>query len=169
MFVGEHHDPAACVLSKAKGASCCYTSCRRLGVCSADGAEASCGWATCHDDALFVAELLETLREELGRLQKVITLDGGGGGSGGAAALEALKQMQELAGGGEEDGAGGALPARDEGRDAFASLRPPRDPQSLACASHVHARVSVWHGLAVPVGRRARHGAAHQRTPAGAM
>jgi poly(3-hydroxybutyrate) depolymerase len=53
------------VLSKAKGASCCYTSCRRLGVCSADGAEASCGWATCHDDALFVAELLETLKAAL--------------------------------------------------------------------------------------------------------
>ena len=59
------HAPSSCVLAKAKSASCCYTSCRQLGVCAGDGALGNCSWSTCHDDVLFVKTLLAQLRSSL--------------------------------------------------------------------------------------------------------
>jgi poly(3-hydroxybutyrate) depolymerase len=35
------------------------------GVCSGDGADANCGWATCEPDTDFVMDMIAQLQEEL--------------------------------------------------------------------------------------------------------
>ena len=44
--------------------TCCYSSCKTLGLCS-DDANAGCRWSTCHDDIAFVFELLQHLSSQL--------------------------------------------------------------------------------------------------------
>ena len=53
------HEASSCLNYTA--VECCYSSCRKLGVCSGDGAASNCGWTTCHDDLLFVETILDTL------------------------------------------------------------------------------------------------------------
>jgi poly(3-hydroxybutyrate) depolymerase len=74
------HGPHACDLETASSASCCYSSCQRLGVCSDDGIGASCGWSTCHDDVLFISMLLETLKASLPIAPAQISLTGASNG-----------------------------------------------------------------------------------------
>lgn len=44
------------------GQTCCYKSCRTLGLCQSDDAAGFCGWSTCHDDIAFLSSLLSELQ-----------------------------------------------------------------------------------------------------------
>lgn len=47
--------------SSACGCSCCYSSCRDLGLCSHDNNGSNCGWATCYDDVNFTLAALDLI------------------------------------------------------------------------------------------------------------
>ena len=73
------HDASTCTAAAYSG-TCCYASCRALGDCAGDGAAASCGWATCHDDAAFLEAMLAAVGAELCVDLDAVFLSGGSNG-----------------------------------------------------------------------------------------
>jgi len=58
------HDANTCT-SEAYSSSCCYDSCKAIGLCSGSGKNANCGWSTCYSDSQFVLDLLNKTTTEL--------------------------------------------------------------------------------------------------------
>lgn len=58
------HDKDTCT-SRAYSSSCCYDSCKKIGLCTGDGKNAECGWSTCYDSAKFVRDLITKTTSEL--------------------------------------------------------------------------------------------------------
>jgi poly(3-hydroxybutyrate) depolymerase len=61
---GANGDADTCT-SAADLFSCCYKSCRQLGKCTGNFAEAKCGWSTCYDDTHMTAALLEHIGDRM--------------------------------------------------------------------------------------------------------
>eukprot|EP00041_Stephanoeca_diplocostata_P006728 m.92311 g.92311 ORF g.92311 m.92311 type:complete len:388 (+) comp16520_c0_seq1:237-1400(+) len=60
------HNQSTCTeytRSKKCDCTCCYTSCKALGVCSADNEGSQCGWATCYDDVTFVQHTIQMIAQ----------------------------------------------------------------------------------------------------------
>jgi poly(3-hydroxybutyrate) depolymerase len=53
---GMQGDKSTCTSAATRG-SCCYASCRSLGVCTSQ--DSKCAWASCYDDALFIEQLID--------------------------------------------------------------------------------------------------------------
>ena len=53
---GMQGDQSTCT-GQASSGSCCYQSCRTLGVCTSS--DKKCAWASCYDDVAFVNEVRE--------------------------------------------------------------------------------------------------------------
>lgn len=89
------HDASTC---DKTASTCCYSSCRTSGACSADSPPAgaadvgaACGWASCADDTTFVAAMIETIAAEVCiDLDAVLMSGGSNGGMLTHAAYQAL-------------------------------------------------------------------------------
>lgn len=59
---GMQPDNATCTSQAAEEyGTCCYSSCRSLGQCTADGLGANCAWATCYDDVAYVNHVIDVI------------------------------------------------------------------------------------------------------------
>jgi len=44
--------------------SCCYKSCRKLGVCTGNGIFSNCQWSTCYDDVFFTDQMIDYIGQQ---------------------------------------------------------------------------------------------------------
>jgi polyhydroxybutyrate depolymerase len=92
--VGESgHDPNVCT-NQANSGTCCYDSCKVLGRCTGDRGDANCGWATCHNDPLFVSSIYSMLSEELCLDPNAVYAHGGS--NGGMLIYNLVQELPDL-------------------------------------------------------------------------